>query len=43
MGKEETFWQFLQRPEMEFRQRRFAIAMQGVEALQPPEACLSGE
>ena len=38
MGKEETFWQFLQCPEMEFRQCRFAIAMQGIETLQPPAA-----
>ena len=43
MGRKETFWQFFQRPENEFRQRRFAIAMQGIQALQPPDACLSGK
>ncbi|KAL0952726.1 hypothetical protein HGRIS_006959 [Hohenbuehelia grisea] len=34
----ETFWKYLERPEEAFRQRRFGLGMQGVQALQPPEA-----
>ncbi|KDR83075.1 hypothetical protein GALMADRAFT_263497 [Galerina marginata CBS 339.88] len=40
MGRKETLWQFYERPEEAFRQRRFGIAMQGVKAFQPAAASL---
>ncbi|PPQ95287.1 hypothetical protein CVT26_014861 [Gymnopilus dilepis] len=40
IGKKETLWQFYDHPEEAFRQRRFNIGMQGIQALQPPDASL---
>ncbi|KAF8886253.1 S-adenosyl-L-methionine-dependent methyltransferase [Gymnopilus junonius] len=36
----ETMWQFYERPAEAFRQRRFNIGMQGIQALQPADASL---
>ncbi|KAJ7167962.1 S-adenosyl-L-methionine-dependent methyltransferase [Mycena filopes] len=40
MGRKETLWTYHARPEEKFRQQRFNIGMQGVEALQPADAIL---
>ncbi|KAJ3517445.1 hypothetical protein NLJ89_g507 [Agrocybe chaxingu] len=40
IGRKETLWQFYERPENAFKQRRFNIGMQGIQALQPPDASL---
>lgn len=42
MGRKETLWQYYERPEQAFRQRRFGIGMQGIQALQPPDIILNG-
>lgn len=42
MGKKETLWQFHEKPEQAFRQHRFNIGMHGMQALQPPDAILTG-
>lgn len=39
---EATLWQFYERPEESFRRRRFGVGMQGIQALQPADAILSG-
>ncbi|TFY59550.1 hypothetical protein EVG20_g7747 [Dentipellis fragilis] len=36
----ESIWQFLERPEEQFRRRRFDAAMRGTQALQPADAIL---
>ncbi|KAJ6555654.1 S-adenosyl-L-methionine-dependent methyltransferase [Mycena vulgaris] len=41
LGSGEEMWKFYQRPEEEFRRHRFGIGMQGIEALQPPDAILN--
>ncbi|CAK5276426.1 unnamed protein product [Mycena citricolor] len=38
MGRAETLWQYYERPEQKWRQDRFGIGMQGIQALQPPDA-----
>ncbi|KAJ6535743.1 S-adenosyl-L-methionine-dependent methyltransferase [Mycena capillaripes] len=40
MGRTETLWTYYSRPEEQFRHKRFGIAMEGVQALQPPDAIL---
>ncbi|KAJ7067487.1 S-adenosyl-L-methionine-dependent methyltransferase [Mycena amicta] len=40
MGQAETLWTHFERPEQKFRAHRFGIGMQGVQALQPPDAIL---
>ena len=42
IGTKDTLWQYYGRPEERFRHRRFDIAMQGVQALQPPDVILRG-
>jgi hypothetical protein len=42
MGRSETLWNFYERPEEAFRHHRFGIGMQGIQALQPADAILSG-
>jgi len=42
IGRKETLWQFYERPENAFRQHRFNVGMQGVQALQSVDASLSG-
>lgn len=42
INAEETLWQFYERPEERDRQHRFDIGMQGIQALQPPNAILGG-
>ncbi|KAA1477972.1 S-adenosyl-L-methionine-dependent methyltransferase [Dentipellis sp. KUC8613] len=37
----ETLWQFYEHPEQKYRQRRFDAGMQGIQALQPPDAILA--
>jgi len=39
----ETFFSFYERPDQAYRRRRFGIAMQGVEKMQPPTVILNGE
>ncbi|KAJ7124389.1 S-adenosyl-L-methionine-dependent methyltransferase [Mycena epipterygia] len=39
-GRAETLWTYYERPEEQFRHRRFDIGMQGVEAFQPADAIL---
>ncbi|KAJ7898380.1 S-adenosyl-L-methionine-dependent methyltransferase [Mycena leptocephala] len=40
LGRAETLWEYHARPEEAFRRHRFGIGMQGIEALQPPNAIL---
>ncbi|KAJ8519047.1 hypothetical protein ONZ45_g3949 [Pleurotus djamor] len=40
IGSPETLWTFYERPEELYRQKRFDIGMQGIQALQPPDAVL---
>ncbi|KAJ7720965.1 S-adenosyl-L-methionine-dependent methyltransferase [Mycena maculata] len=40
MGRPETLWKYYERPEGGLKHRRFNIGMQGIEALQPPDAIL---
>ncbi|KAJ7657239.1 S-adenosyl-L-methionine-dependent methyltransferase [Mycena polygramma] len=40
MGRPETLWTYYARPEEKFRQHRFAIGMEGIQALQPADAIL---
>lgn len=42
-GTKETLWEFYDRPEQRYRQHRFGIGMQGVQALQPADAILTGQ
>ncbi|KAJ6480521.1 S-adenosyl-L-methionine-dependent methyltransferase [Mycena vitilis] len=40
MGRPETLWTYYARPEEKFRQHRFGIGMEGIQALQPADAIL---
>ncbi|KAJ8502546.1 hypothetical protein ONZ45_g11654 [Pleurotus djamor] len=40
INSSETLWEFYERPEESYRQRRFDIGMRGIQALQPPDAIL---
>ncbi|KAL4259735.1 O-methyltransferase COMT-type [Pleurotus pulmonarius] len=40
INSKETLWQFYERPDERDRQHRFDIGMQGIQALQPPDAIL---
>ncbi|KAF9564158.1 S-adenosyl-L-methionine-dependent methyltransferase [Agrocybe pediades] len=40
MGRRETLWQYYERKENAFRQSRFNIGMEGIQALQPVDASL---
>ncbi|KAG9227803.1 hypothetical protein CCMSSC00406_0000551 [Pleurotus cornucopiae] len=40
INSEETLWHFYEHPEQRDRQHRFDIGMQGIQALQPPNAIL---
>ncbi|PPQ95286.1 hypothetical protein CVT26_014860 [Gymnopilus dilepis] len=40
MGRKETMWQYFERPENAFKKKRFNIGMQGIRALEPPDASL---
>ncbi|KAF7320605.1 S-adenosyl-L-methionine-dependent methyltransferase [Mycena chlorophos] len=40
-GRPETLWTYFERPENGFAAHRFGIGMQGIEALQPPDAILN--
>ena len=43
MGRKETMWQYFERPENAFKKKRFNIGMQGIRALEPPDASLYGQ
>ncbi|KAA1477984.1 S-adenosyl-L-methionine-dependent methyltransferase [Dentipellis sp. KUC8613] len=40
-GTKETLWEFFERPDQKYRQRRFDAGMQGILALQPADAILA--
>ena len=42
-NEELPVWAWYEKPDQSGRLRRFGSAMRGVEALQPPDAILSGE
>ncbi|GJJ06652.1 hypothetical protein Clacol_000846 [Clathrus columnatus] len=41
IGRSESLWQYYARSDQTFRRHRFNIAMQGIQALQPPDAILT--